>query len=90
MTFVKTDASPVAPLASVMDTEKMLLERETQLAALVGYAEEARKPQGRLVPPGTTGSGKERGLPCASCFRHRRPGQCPISAAGKDGQAGNC
>jgi predicted ATPase len=42
-----------------MDTEKMLLERETQLAALVGYAEEARKARGRLVlVAGEAGAGK--------------------------------
>jgi predicted ATPase len=42
-----------------MDTEKMLLERETQLAALAGYAEEARKAQGRLVfVAGEAGAGK--------------------------------
>jgi predicted ATPase len=37
----------------------MLLERETQLATLVGYAEEARKAQGRLVfVAGEAGAGK--------------------------------
>ena len=37
----------------------MLLERETQLAALAGYAEEARKAQGRLVfVAGEAGAGK--------------------------------
>ena len=42
-----------------MDTEEVLLEREAQLAALAGYAGEARKAQGRLVlVAGEAGVGK--------------------------------
>ena len=54
----------------------MLLERETQLAALASYAGEARKAQGRLVlVAGEAGVGKsalaeqlQRNLPCASWY----------------------
>ena len=59
-----------------MDTEDVLLEREAQLAALVSYAGEARKAQGRLVlVAGEAGVGKsalaeelQRDLPEAAWF----------------------
>ncbi len=45
--------------ARAVDTEEMLLERDAQLAALVSYAEEARKAQGRFVLiAGEAGVGK--------------------------------
>ncbi len=59
-----------------MDTERVLLEREAQLAALASYAGEARKAQGRLVlVAGEAGVGKsalveqlQRNLPGASWY----------------------
>ena len=59
-----------------MDTERVLLEREAQLAALACYAGEARKAQGRLVlVAGEAGVGKsalveqlQRNLPGASWY----------------------
>ncbi len=59
-----------------MDTGRVLLEREAQLAALAGYAGEARKAQGRLVlVAGEAGVGKsalveqlQRNLPGATWY----------------------
>jgi hypothetical protein len=49
----------VAPADGGVETERVLLEREAQLAALASYAGEARKAQGRLVlVAGEAGVGK--------------------------------
>jgi DNA-binding CsgD family transcriptional regulator/tetratricopeptide (TPR) repeat protein len=63
-THIQARASPFfrPPLCAspgAVDTEEVLLERETQLAALAGYAEEARQARGRLVfVAGEAGAGK--------------------------------